>query len=462
MKKSLPATALVLCASALLLPACAHAQGEPVVLLESPLTQKSVVYSQQELDAMLAPIALYPDALLAQLLMAATYPIEVVEAARWTRSGAIQGLSPQQAVAAAASRNWEPSVQSMVAFPQLLSLMDEQLEWTQRLGNAMLAQQAQVWATVQNLRQRAYEAGQLRSSEQVRVLHNGPVIVLEPARPEIVYVPYYDPHLVYGPWWWPGYAPVRWAPWPGYVLHRGWAYPPGPGVYLGLGFFFGYINWPSYRVVLAPPERRPHYYPRPIEYHPEWRHDPRHRRNVPYPVPPVHIQPTPAVPAPVVPAPRSDVRVKVPTRVATPEALNFAPASRPAQQTLPTPQQRLAPPAESPSSAPSRVRALPVPQATNPTLNPPQPISQSRQTYKSGPAGNTPSTNRPVVTNPVMRTTAPTSESTAAPISLQKGTPERTQQHNSQRGEAQQRQTEAQRPSVREFKRGGQDERDKP
>src|ERR1700675_1159198 len=120
------------------------------------------VFTQQELDQMLAPIALYPDSLLSQILMASTYPIEVVQAARWSKAN--PNLTGDQAVKAAEQNNWDPSVESLVAFPQILAMMDEKLDWTQRLGDAFLAQQAQVMDTVQDLRQKALAAGNLKSN----------------------------------------------------------------------------------------------------------------------------------------------------------------------------------------------------------------------------------------------------------------------------------------------------------
>src|SRR4249920_1335959 len=111
------------------------------------------VFAQQELDQMLAPLALYPDSLLSQILMASTYPLEIVEAARWVKAHpALQG---DQAVKATDQYNWEPSVKSLVAFPNVLAMMDEKLDWTERLGDAFLSQQPEVMDTVQNLRQRA-------------------------------------------------------------------------------------------------------------------------------------------------------------------------------------------------------------------------------------------------------------------------------------------------------------------
>src|SRR3989441_2436871 len=177
--------------------------------------------TQQELDQMLAPIALYPDSLLSQIFMASSYPLEVVEAARWSKEN--PGLKGEEAVKAVEQRDWDPSVKSLAAFPQVLAMMDQELEWTARLGDVFIAQEPQVMETVQSLRQKAYAAGNLRSTQQAYVVQQGDALAIEPASPEMVYVPYYDPRVVYGPWWWPAYPPVYWAPWPGYYAYPGYA-----------------------------------------------------------------------------------------------------------------------------------------------------------------------------------------------------------------------------------------------
>ena len=177
--------------------------------------QAQRVYSQPELDQMLAPLALYPDPLLSQVLMAATYPLEIAEAARWSRAN--PGLQGDDAVCAAADEDWDPSVKSLLAFPQVLQRMDERPDWTRALGDAFLGQEAQVMDSVQRLRQRAYAAGNLQSGDQLLVQQQGQTIMLLPASPQYVYVPYYDPLVVYGAWWWPAYPPVVWAPWSSYA-----------------------------------------------------------------------------------------------------------------------------------------------------------------------------------------------------------------------------------------------------
>ncbi len=251
-----------------------------VVPSSSPTTLSEVgpsrrAFTQQELDQMLAPIALYPDSLLSQILMASTYPLEVVEAVRWSRAN--PNLKGEQAVQAVAQNTWDPSVKSLVAFPQILLMMDEKLDWTERLGDAFLAQQAQVTDTVQNLRQRAYDAGNLKSTDQVRVDRQGQTIVVESPRPEVIYVPYYDPAVIYGPWWWPAYPPVYWAPWPGYFVGPGFGvgFVWGAGITVGAGFFFGAFDWPRRHVTVVNTVVN-------VNRVTVWSHDPVHRRGVLY------------------------------------------------------------------------------------------------------------------------------------------------------------------------------------
>jgi hypothetical protein len=213
--------------------------------------QPAYAYSQPELDQMLAPIALYPDALLSQILMAATYPMEVIEAARW--AGARPEISGDAAVHAAATESWDPSVKSLVAFPQVLARMAENLQWTQALGDAFLARQSQVMATVQALRRKAMAADKLRSDDRLSVIESGPNLLLQPFDPQVVYVPYYDPLVVYGRWWWPAYPPVHLRPWSGYYAQPAYAgsFYWGPPVGISARFFFGTIDWPRREVTVV-------------------------------------------------------------------------------------------------------------------------------------------------------------------------------------------------------------------
>ena len=245
----------------------------------APTVQRKEAATQAELDQLLAPIALYPDSLLSQILMASTYPLEVVEAARWSKAN--PGLGADAAVAAADEKDWDASVKALVAFPQVLAMMDERLDWTARLGDVFIAQEPQVMETVQSLRQKAYDAGNLQSSGEAYVAPQPGAIAIEPASPQLAYVPYYDPWTVYGTWWWPAYPPVYWAPWPGYVVRPGFVFAWGAGVVIGPRFFFSACDWRARHVTVVnvtvvnrPGVRR--------EPPVVWRHDPGHRRGVPY------------------------------------------------------------------------------------------------------------------------------------------------------------------------------------
>ena len=262
----------------------ATGQPMPVQQATDQAAQAHQDFTQQELDQMLAPIALYPDSLLSQILMASTYPLEVVQAARWSRAN--PGLSGDAAVKEVEQQNWDPSVKSLVAFPQVVSMMDEKLDWMERLGDAFLAQQQQVSDTVQGLRQKAQAAGNLQSNQNVRVEPQGQTIIIEQANPQVVYVPYYDPTFVYGSWWYPAYQPVYWRPWPGYYARPGYGagFYWGSGITIGAGFFFGGFDWPHHHVTVVNVNN--YYYRPPV--HPigppggGWQHDPVHRRGVPY------------------------------------------------------------------------------------------------------------------------------------------------------------------------------------
>ncbi|MEM5364761.1 DUF3300 domain-containing protein [Paraburkholderia azotifigens] len=198
-------------------------------------------FKPEEIEALVAPIALYPDSVLAQVLMASTYPLEIVHAARWVKAN--PNVKGDAAVKAVADQPWDTSVKSMVAFPQILEPMSDKLDWTQRLGDAFLAQQKEVFDAVQRLRLRAQESGNLKSNEQQNVIVEPapaggqaatPTIVrIEPANPQVIYVPAYNPTVVYGAWSYPAYPPYYWPPYP--------AYYPGyyPGAALATGFAWG-------------------------------------------------------------------------------------------------------------------------------------------------------------------------------------------------------------------------------
>jgi hypothetical protein len=196
---------------------------------------KDAVFGREQLDQMLAPVALYPDPLLAQVLMAATYPGDVAEAAAWSK--AHPDAKGDQAVTQVATQPWDPSVQSLVAFPQALATLGQDPAWVQRLGDAFLAQPDDVMDAVQRLRHQAQSAGNLATNEYQNVtvqpapaaepamggttVQSQPessTIIIEPADPEVVYVPSYDPTEAYGTWAYPSYPPAYYPPPPGYYM----------------------------------------------------------------------------------------------------------------------------------------------------------------------------------------------------------------------------------------------------
>ncbi|AOB41074.1 DUF3300 domain-containing protein [Bordetella parapertussis] len=169
------------------------------------------------LDQLLAPVALYPDSLLSQVLMAATYPDDVAAAAKWSADHPKD--SGDAAVKAAEGQPWDPSVKSLVAFPSVMDLMGRQPQWVKSLGDAFLAQPDDVMDSVQRLRTEARKAGTLTSNKQQKVTTTESagktVVVVEPADPQVVYVPSYNPTVVYGAWPYPAYPPYYYPPPPG-------------------------------------------------------------------------------------------------------------------------------------------------------------------------------------------------------------------------------------------------------
>jgi hypothetical protein len=163
-----------------------------------------------ELEALLAPVALYPDPLLAQVLDASLHPADVAAAAAWARAN--PQLSGDAALATVQNTPWAPSVKALAAYPEVLARMAESPQWLHDLGEAYAADGPEVMATVQDLRARAQASGYLQSNGQQSVTEQGQAIVVQPAYPNVVYVPWYDPTVVYGGWIW-AYRPVIWRPW---------------------------------------------------------------------------------------------------------------------------------------------------------------------------------------------------------------------------------------------------------
>jgi Protein of unknown function (DUF3300) len=239
-------------------------------------------FSKEELAQMLAPIALYPDSLLSQILMASTYPLEVVEADRWVEQN--PDLKEDKLDDALKEKDWDVSVKSLCHFPKILKAMSEKLDQTAKLGDAFLAQQEDVMDMIQELRQKAQEAGNLKTTEQQKVVVEDQYIEIEPANPQVVYVPVYDPLCVYGTWWYPAYPPYYWY-YPGPVIPCGII-----GFGFGIGLGFGFFSWCGFdwhhHVIHVDIDRtrrfhRGHIGEREIGRH-TWQHNPYHRRGVVY------------------------------------------------------------------------------------------------------------------------------------------------------------------------------------
>ncbi len=285
--------ATVICGALLAAPAAMYAQDFPPLQPPDGDQQQQQGPPQQplppeQLDSLVAPIALYPDSLLSQVLVASTYPLELVEANQWlSQNGGLQG---QALVDAAKQQNWDPSIQALVIFPDVLRRLTQDIRWTTSLGNAFLAQQADVMSAVQDMRQRAQQTGKLQDTPQQRIITQNeggqPVIEIEPANPQVIYVPTYNPAYIWGP---PAY---------GY-------YPPlyYPGVGIGFGFgggisigaFFGggwggwgwHPNWGGRSIIVNNNFFHRYGY---SDFHGAafrggpavWSHDPGHRLGVPY------------------------------------------------------------------------------------------------------------------------------------------------------------------------------------
>jgi hypothetical protein len=169
-------------------------------------TQQAGSLSMPELQSLISPIALYPDSLLSQMLIASTYPLEIAEAANWLRSNNHMSSSALQD--ALKPQAWDNSVKSLVTFPDALNMLGNKLDWTQKLGDAYLAQPKDLMQAVQALRTKAKQAGNLQTSQQINVTTDPQSnIIIVPANPQVIYVPTYNPMMVYGGWGYPAYPP---------------------------------------------------------------------------------------------------------------------------------------------------------------------------------------------------------------------------------------------------------------
>ncbi|ABB31436.2 hypothetical protein GeomeDRAFT_0791 [Geobacter metallireducens RCH3] len=239
-------------------------------------------FSKQELTQMLAPIALYPDSLIAQVLMASTYPLELVEAERWRRDN--MGLKGTELDNALQNKPWDPSVKSLCHFPDVLFALSDKLDQTRKLGDAFLSQEDDVMASIQELRQKAEQQGNLKTTSQQKVVEDQGEIQIEPVDPEVIYVPVYDPSYIYGPWWYPDYPPYYWYYPTSYPF--GLSYIAfGPPFYFSFNIFsWAWCDWRSHRIhVDFDRTRRFNRFNTSRDLGGSvWRHNPVHRRGVAY------------------------------------------------------------------------------------------------------------------------------------------------------------------------------------
>jgi hypothetical protein len=202
-------------------------------------------FTEEQLAQMVSPIALYPDSLVSQILMASTYPLEVVQAARWAKAN--KELKGDALAKALEAQPWDPSVKSLVNFPPVLELMDEKLDWTTKLGDAFLAQPKDVMGSVQKLRAKAEAEGNLKTTPEQKVIveKETQTIIIESADPEVIYVPTYNPTVVYGAWPYPAYPPYYYYP-PAYApppYAAAYSFAAGVAVGVAWGYAWGGCNW---------------------------------------------------------------------------------------------------------------------------------------------------------------------------------------------------------------------------
>jgi hypothetical protein len=270
-----------------LLIAAAQAQTPPA---PAAVDQSQQMLKPEELDQLVAPIALYPDALLAEVLMSSTYPLEIVQADRWVTEN--KNLKGDALKAAVDKQSWDDSVKSLIATPSVLAMMSAKLDWTQKLGDAVLAQQPDVMDAVQRLRVKAQANNKLSSTKEQTVSvarqENKEVIVIEPAVPDTIYVPYYDPAVVYGGWPYADYPPYYFPPplgyVPGAILATGIAF--GAGYALGRwasggNYWGGGVNWGG-RNINVNVNRSTNINTGNINVGNSWQHNPQHRQGVKY------------------------------------------------------------------------------------------------------------------------------------------------------------------------------------
>lgn len=243
--------------------------------------------SKEELAQLLAPIALYPDELVSQILMASTYPLEVVQADRWAKKNK---QSAGDVLAKQLEKEpWDPSVKSLVNFPVVLASMSEKLDVTTKIGDAFLSDQKAVMDSIQALRRKARDAGNLKTTKEQKVIVEKEIIIIQPADPQVVYVPTYSPTVVYGTWMYPAYPPYYYYP-PPPPAYPAYHFAAGVAVGVAWGYAWGNCNWHGGHVEHNYNQNininrnidRSRYQNKVSASDRKWQHNPEHRKNVAY------------------------------------------------------------------------------------------------------------------------------------------------------------------------------------
>ena len=293
---------LTVACSIVLLAGVSPAQSTPPAASPAGTAAPADKLSPEQLDQLVAPIALYPDSLLTQVLMASTYPLEIVQADRWVKANA--SLKGDALAKALEQQTWDPSVKSLVNFPDVLGMMSEKLDITSKLGDAFISQQKDVMDSVQRLRSKAKAAGNLESNQQQTVTVNQApagstttqTIVIQPAQTEVVYVPTYNPTVVYGAWPYPAYPPYPYYP-PSYVASNVLSFGVGVACGVAWGYAWGNCNWNNSNVNINVNQNinynnqinrnnyQANFNKNNVNFQNgqgQWQHNPQHRQGVPY------------------------------------------------------------------------------------------------------------------------------------------------------------------------------------
>ena len=288
---------ILFCSNALALNTDISAELNAEQVNEQQISQVTP-FTEAELAQILAPIALYPDTILSHILIAATYPLEIIQAQRWVSEHS--ALTADESLRQVEDKHWDPSVKALVPFPRILERLSNDLDWVQKLGDAFLQDETQVLASIQTLRLKAEQAGNLDNMENMTISHEDDNIVIVPSEKEVVYVPYYDTRVVYGHWRWAHHPPVYWDhSWHNSHNHHDYyrynrhdrhnygLFSWHPGVNISFNFFFSAVHWHNRHIVVL--DRHHHtsgyYHRNDIIRHyngKRWHHDPVHRKGAAY------------------------------------------------------------------------------------------------------------------------------------------------------------------------------------